>query len=134
MSRRHRSLGKRRRRRSRRNTDDPSAPVPAASGAAPLELPEPTPDAIEIPRAAEEEDPAVDLDRLVAAGAPLGEAALREPPALVVEGPEGARRRRARDQRDGVQVSDPHRGMLYFGIAVFVAVLVFAVLTLIESR
>jgi len=76
----------------------------------------------------------VDLDRLVAAGAPLGEAALREPPALVVEGPEGARRRRARDQRDGVQVSDPHRGMLYFGIAVFVAVLVFAVLTLIESR
>ena len=114
MSRRHRNLEKRRRRRSRRT--------------------EPTPDAIEIPRAAEEEDPAVDLDRLVAAGAPLGEAALREPPALVVEGPEGARRRRARDQRDGVQVSDPHRGMLYFGIAVFVAVLVFAVLTLIESR
>jgi hypothetical protein len=124
MSRRHRIWGKRRRRRSSRNTDAPSSPVTA--------LREPTPDEIEIPRAAEE-GPPVDLDRLVA-GAPLGEAALREPPALVVEGPEGVRRRRARDARDGVKVADPRRGMLYVGIAVFVALLVFAVLTLIESR
>ena len=64
----------------------------------------------------------------------VGEAALREPPALIVEGPEGARRRRARDERDGIPVGDPRRRMLYVGIAVFVAALVVAVLTLIESR
>jgi hypothetical protein len=73
-----------------------------------------------------------DIDRLVPAVA--GEAALREPPALIVEGPEGARRRRARDERDGIAVVDPRRRMLYVGIAVFVAALVVAVLTLIESR
>ena len=33
-----------------------------------------------------------------------------------------------------IEVADPRRGMLYVGIAVFVAVLVFAVLSLIESR
>jgi hypothetical protein len=66
--------------------------------------------------------------------AAVGEAALREPPSLIVEGPEGARRRRARDARDGVEVADPRRRMLYVGIAVFVAALVFAVLGLIESR
>ena len=76
---------------------------------------------------------ASDLDRLVPEAA-VGEAALREPPSLIVEGPEGARRRRARDARDGVEVADPRRGMLYVGIAVFVALLVFAVLSLIESR
>jgi hypothetical protein len=74
----------------------------------------------------------VELDRLVPAAA--GEAALREPPSLIVEGPEGARRRRARDERDGIKVADPRRRMLYVGIAVFVAALVVAVLTLIESR
>ena len=73
----------------------------------------------------------MDVDRLVPE---VSETALREPPSLVVEGPEGARRRRARDARDGVEVSDPRRGMLYVGIAIFVAALVFAVLGLIESR
>lgn len=73
----------------------------------------------------------LDLDRLVPAP---GEAALREPPSLIVEGPEGVRRRRARDERDGIPVGDPRRRMLYVGIAVFVAALVVAVLTLIESR
>jgi hypothetical protein len=77
--------------------------------------------------------PPADLDRLVPAPA-VAEAALREPPALVVEGPEGARRRRARDERDGVEVADPRRRMLYVGIALFVAALVFSVLGLIESR
>jgi hypothetical protein len=76
---------------------------------------------------------ASDLDRLVPEGA-VAEAALREPPSLIVEGPEGARRRRARDARDGVEVADPRRRLLYVGIAVFVAALVFAVLGLIESR
>ena len=66
--------------------------------------------------------------------AAVGEAALREPPALIVEGPEGARRRRARDERDGIPVGHPRRRMVYVGIAVFVAALVVAVLTLIESR
>lgn len=82
---------------------------------------------------AAEEGPPADLDRL-APDAALSEAGLREPPALIVEGPEGARRRRARDERDGIEVADPRRGMLYVGIAVFVAALVFAVLSLIESR
>ena len=77
--------------------------------------------------------PPSELDRLVPATA-VAEAALREPPALVVEGPEGARRRRARDERDGVEVADPRRRMLYVGIALFVAALVFSVLGLIESR
>jgi hypothetical protein len=90
---------------------------------------------VEIPRVAEE-GRAADLDRLVpdVALPGLDAPGLREPPSLIVEGPEGARRRRARDERDGVEVADPHRGMLYVGIAVFVAVLVFAVLSLIESR
>jgi hypothetical protein len=82
---------------------------------------------------AEEEGPPVDLDRL-APDAALSEAGLREPPVLIVEGREGAKRRRARDERDGIEVADPRRGMLYVGIAVFVAMLVFAVLSLIESR
>ena len=123
MSRRHRIRGKRRHRVSRGAS--PSTVSPDA-------LREPTPDNIEIPRAAEEGPPA-DLDRL-APDAALSEAGLREPPALIVEGPEGARRRRARDERDGIEVADPRRGMLYVGIAVFVAALVFAVLSLIESR
>jgi hypothetical protein len=105
MRRRHRSRG----RRSRR--------TPAAASASP------TP----------EETASLDLDRLVPAPA-AGEAALREPPSLIVEGPEGVRRRRARDERDGIPVGDPRRRMLYVGIAVFVAALVVAVLTLIESR
>jgi hypothetical protein len=105
MRRRHRSRG----RRSRRST--------AAASASP----------------ASNDTSSVDIDRLMPAAA-VGEAALREPPALVVEGPEGARRRRARDERDGIPVGDPRRRMLYVGIAVFVAALVVAVLTLIESR
>ena len=105
MRRRHRSRG----RRSRRST--------AAASASP----------------ASNESSSVDIDRLMPAAA-VGEAALREPPALIVEGPEGARRRRARDERDGIPVGDPRRRMLYVGIAVFVAALVVAVLTLIESR
>jgi hypothetical protein len=124
MSRRRRIRGKRRRRASRANS--PSTVSPAAAG-------EPTPDDIEISRAAGEENAPADLDRL-APDAALSEAGLREPPALIVEGPEGARRRRRRDERDGIEVADPRRGMLYVGIAVFVAVLVFAVLSLIESR
>jgi hypothetical protein len=123
MSRRRRIRGKRRRWASRANS--PSTVSPVALG-------EPTPDDIEIARAAEEGAP-VDLDRL-APDTALSEAGLREPPSLIVEGPEGARRRRARDERDGIKVADPRRGMLYVGIAVFVAVLVFAVLSLIESR
>ncbi|PYQ45370.1 MAG: hypothetical protein DMF77_04360 [Acidobacteria bacterium] len=123
MSRRRRIRGKRRRRASR--ASPPSNVFPVAAG-------EPTPDNIGIPQA-EEEGPPADLDRL-APDAALGEAGLREPPALIVEGPEGAKRRRARDERDGIEAADPRRGMLYVGIAVFVAVLVFAVLSLIESR
>ncbi|HEY8148504.1 MAG TPA: hypothetical protein VIK51_06330 [Vicinamibacteria bacterium] len=123
MSRRHWIRGKRRRRASREAS--PSTVSPDALG-------EPTPDNIETPRAAEE-GPPVDLDRL-APDAALSEAGLREPPALIVEGLEGAKRRRARDERDGIEVADPRRGMLYVGIAVFVALLVFAVLSLIESR
>ena len=105
MRRRHRSRG----RRSRRST--------AAASASP----------------ASNESSSVDIDRLMPAAA-VGEAALREPPALIVEGPEGARRRRARDERDGIPVGDPRRRMVYVGIALFVAALVVAVLTLIESR
>lgn len=106
MRRRHRIRGK----RSRRST-------PAAPGSpAPLDA-----------------TPSTDLDRLLPESA-VSEAALREPPSLIVEGPEGARRRRARDERDGIEVADPRRRMLYVGIAVFVAALVFAVLGLIESR
>jgi len=117
MSRRRRIRGKRRRRAS--------TVSPPVGG--------PTPDDIEIPRTGEEESAPADLDRLAPAAA-LSEAGLREPPALILEGPEGARRRRARDERDGIEVVDPRRGMLYVGIAVFVAALVFAVLSLIESR
>ena len=105
MRRRHRSRG----RRSRRST--------AAASASP----------------ASNDTSSVDIDRLMPAAA-VGESALREPPALIVEGPEGARRRRARDERDGIPVGDPRRRMVYVGIAVFVAALVVAVLTLIESR
>ncbi len=123
MSRRRRIRGKRRRRASRASSP---------STVSPRGVSEPSPDDIEISRAAEESAPA-DLDRL-APDAALSEAGLREPPALIVEGPEGAKRRRARDERDGIEVADPRRGMLYVGIAVFVAVLVFAVLSLIESR
>ena len=118
MSRRRRIRGKRRRRASRANS--PSTSPGAVS--------EPTPDDIEISPAAEEESAPADLDRL-APDAALSEAGLREPPSLIVEGPEGARH-----ARDGIEVADPRRGMLYVGIAVFVAVLVFAVLSLIESR
>jgi hypothetical protein len=107
MRRRHRSRGKRSRRSAK--------PAASASGA---------PD---------DATPSSALDRLVPAPA-VAEAALREPPALVVEGPEGARRRRARDERDGVEVTESRRGMLYVGIALFVAALVFSVLGLIESR
>jgi hypothetical protein len=106
MRRRHRSRGKRK----------PSKRAALASGA---------------PRDA---TPPSDLDRLLPEAATLAEAGRLEPPALIVEGPEGAKRRRARDERDGVEVADPRRRMLYVGIAVFVAALVFAVLGLIESR
>ena len=108
MRRRHRIRG-----RHRRRAPKPAGPATGAPD-----------DGMDSPSA---------LDRLVPEAA-VAEAALREPPALIVEGPEGARRRRARDERDGVEVSDPRRGMLYVGIAVFVAALVFAVLGLIESR
>lgn len=107
MRRRHRIRGRRSRRSSKPAASAPSSPDGATS--------------------------ASDLDRLVPESA-VGEAARREPPSLIVEGPEGARRRRARDARDGVEVADPRRRMLYVGIAVFVAALVFAVLGLIESR
>ena len=108
MRRRHRIRGKRSRRASKPAT---SASAAASDGTT-------TPS---------------ELDRLVPETA-VAEAARREPPALIVEGPEGARRRRARDERDGVEVADPRRRMLYVGIALFVAALVFAVLGLIESR
>ena len=107
MRRRHRIRGRRNRRGSKPSASAPNTPDGATS--------------------------ASDLDRLVPEAA-VGEAALREPPSLIVEGPEGVRRRRARDARDGVEVADPRRRMLYVGIAVFVAALVFAVLGLIESR
>ena len=107
MRRRHRSRGKRSRRSAK----------PAASAS----------------RTTDGATPPSELDRLVPAPA-VAEAALREPPTLVVEGPEGARRRRARDERDGVEVTESRRGMLYVGIALFVAALVFSVLGLIESR
>jgi hypothetical protein len=107
MRRRHRIRGRRSRRGSKLAASAPPSPDDTTS--------------------------ASDLDRLVPEAA-VGEAALREPPSLIVEGPEGARRRRARDARDGVEVADPRRRMLYVGIAVFVAALVFAVLGLIESR
>jgi hypothetical protein len=107
MRRRHRIRGRRSRRGSKAAASAPSSPDEDTSASA--------------------------LDRLVPESA-VGEAALREPPSLIVEGPEGARRRRARDARDGVEVADPRRRMLYVGIAVFVAALVFAVLGLIESR
>lgn len=83
-----------------------------------------------------DEGPPIGLDRLVPEVVREGSkgAGLREPPALIVEGPEGAARRRARDERDGVKTADPRRGPLYIGIAIFVAMLVFAVLTLIETR
>ena len=105
----------RRRHRSRRKRSG----KPSGTASAPPADPGPTP-----PSA---------LDRLVPESA-VSEAALREPPSLIVEGPEGARRRRARDERDGIEVADPRRRLLYVGIAVFVAALVFAVLGLIESR
>ena len=107
MRRRHRSRGK----RSRRSAKPAASAFGTPDGAAPPS----------------------ELDRLVPAPA-VAEAALREPPVLVVEGPEGARRRRARDERDGVEVTESRRGMLYVGIALFVAALVFSVLGLIESR
>ena len=82
------------------------------------------------------QDPTNPLDRLIPEvgneGAPVP--GLRPPPALVVQGPEDAARRRARDERDGVTVSDPKRRLVYVGIAIFVAILVFAVLGLIETR
>ena len=53
--------------------------------------------------------------------ADAGEAALREPPSLIVEGPEGARPRRARDERAGIPVGDPRRRLLSVGIAGLVA-------------
>jgi hypothetical protein len=75
-------------------------------------------------------DPAGELDRLM----PDAGAVLREPPELIVQGPEDAARRRARDVRDGVTVVNPRRRLVYVFIAVFVAVLVFAVLALMETR
>jgi hypothetical protein len=78
------------------------------------------------------------LDSLLPSDALAGAqaAGAREPPELAVEPPERLAARRARDHRDGVQVADPRRRGLYLGIAVVVAVvvLVFAVLSLIESR
>src|SRR4051812_10242536 len=75
-------------------------------------------------------DPTGELDRLM----PEAGAALRPPPELIVQGPEDAARRRARDARDGVTVVNPRRRLVYVFIAVFVAILVFAVLALIETR
>jgi hypothetical protein len=127
---RHRAHAKRRRRRAAAPSDVPASPsdVPAAPPAA-------VPDDIAMPRTLEEGPPIV-LDRLVPDALRVGwsEAGLREPPALIVEGPEGAARRRARDERDGVEVVNPRRGPLYVLIAFFVAMLVFAVLSLIETR
>ena len=80
--------------------------------------------------------PANELDRLLPEVRRSGEegSGLRQPPELIVQGPEDAARRRARDERDGVTVSNPRRRLVYVGIAVFVAVLVFAVLALMETR
>jgi hypothetical protein len=75
-------------------------------------------------------DPENELDRLL----PEGGAGLRLPPELIVQGPEDAARRRARDARDGIPVVNPRRRLVYVFIAVFVAILVFAVLALIETR
>jgi hypothetical protein len=133
MSRRHRIHAKRRRRGAatpavRRASAPPSRA--AASLIAPVSVTTPAID----PDAELEDGPVVDVDRLVpdAVLAASLETGLREPPALIVEGPEGAARRRARDLRDGVERADPKRGPLYVGIAVFVALLVFAVLSIIE--
>jgi hypothetical protein len=81
-------------------------------------------------------DPADELDRLMPDLGPEGARVpgLHPPPALVVQGPEDAARRRARDERDGVAVSDPRRRLVYVAIALFVGILVFAVLALIETR
>ena len=75
-------------------------------------------------------DPAGELDRLM----PETGAGLRAPPELIVQGPEDAARRRARDVRDGVTVVSPRRRLVYVFIAVFVAILVFGVLALMERR
>jgi hypothetical protein len=77
-----------------------------------------------------------ELDRLLPdVGNGAAAPGLRPPPALIVQGPEDAARRRARDERDGVAVANPRRRVLaYLFIAVFVALLVFAVLALIETR
>ena len=76
------------------------------------------------------------LDALLPEAAVAQAASAREPPRLIVDTPQRVAARRARDQRDGVQVADPRRRGLYLGIAVFVAVvvLVFVVLSLIDSR
>jgi hypothetical protein len=74
------------------------------------------------------------LDRLAPEAPVDGEAAgLRQPPDLVVEAPDRVAARKARDVRDGVKPPD-RRGLLYLAIAVFVAIVVFAILNLIESR
>jgi hypothetical protein len=77
----------------------------------------------------------VEVDRLVpqAALAGAASAALRPPPELVVEPPDRVAERQARDLRDGVKGKD-RRAYLYLGIAVFVALVVFAILNFIESR
>jgi hypothetical protein len=80
--------------------------------------------------------PTNELDRLLPDVGQGGDAVpgLRQPPALIVQGPEDAARRRARDERDGVTVVNPRRRLIYVFIALFVGLLVFAVLTLIETR
>lgn len=138
---RRRVRGKRRRRATRSTASS----SPARSGRPDLVGPPPgeaaLPDTIAIRVPEDEEEAGVApsaLDALLpeAAVAVAQAASAREPPRLVVDSPQRVAARRARDHRDGVQVADPRRRGLYLGIAVFVAVvvLVFVVLSLIDSR
>ena len=78
----------------------------------------------------------LELDRLrpaAALAANAAAAALRPPPELIVEPPERVAERQARDLRDGVKKAD-RRGLLYVGIAVFVAIVVVGILSLIDAH
>jgi hypothetical protein len=139
---RRRVRGKRRRRGTKATASSALARPgrPDRAGRPPAET---LPDSIAIPIAGEDDEEETrvapsELDALLpqAAVAVAQAASAREPPRLIVDSPQRVAARRARDQRDGVQVADPRRRGLYLGIAVFVAVvvLVFAVLSLIDSR
>jgi hypothetical protein len=79
-------------------------------------------------------DPILQLDAVVAAAVRAGAngGGLREPPPLVIEGPKGAARRKARDERDGVETAEARRRPIYAAIALFLTIVLFAMLALIE--